>query len=156
MEKSLRNIDDPYKWSLETVELLRAGDFARIDMDELINEIGTVASGLRRELVSLLTDILEALLVKDFVDADNEEAGHQLVHAQGQLQILFDVSPSITEALKEAVPKAYGRAKDYVTREYGVGILPDQCPFPIHRITEDPFDRMVAEGKFDENVPASS
>ena len=156
MEKSLRNIDDPYKWSLETVELLRAGDFARIDMDELINEIGTVASGLRRELVSLLTDILEALLVKDFVDVDNEEADHQLVNAQGQLQLLLDVSPSLTGALDQAVPKAYGRAKDYVAREHGVATLPDQCPFPIHRITEDPFDRMVAEGKFDENVPASS
>ena len=156
MEKSLRNIDDPYKWSLETVELLRAGDFARIDMDELINEIGTLASGLRRELLSLLKDILEALLIKDFVSADNEEAGHQLVNAQGRLQLLFYGSPSLTEALDAAVPKAYGRAKDYVTREYGVTILPDQCPFPTHRITEDPFDRMVAEGKFDENVPASS
>ena len=155
MEKSLRNIDDPYKWSLETVELLRAGDFARIDMDELINEIGTLASGLRRELVTLLTEILEALIVKDFVDADNEEAGHQLVNAQGQLQLLFDASPSLSEALDQAVLKAYKSAKDYVAREYGVVLLPDQCPFPIDRITEDPFDRMVAEGKFDENIPAS-
>ncbi|MFN0103117.1 MAG: DUF29 domain-containing protein [Bryobacteraceae bacterium] len=156
MEKSLRNIDDPYKWSLETVELLRAGDFARIDMDELINEIGTLASGLRRELLSLLKDILEALLIKDFVSADNEEAERQLVNAQGQLQLLFYASPSLTEALDDSVLKAYGRAKDYVAREYGVAILPDRCPFPIDRITEDPFDRMVAEGKFDENVPASS
>ena len=52
MEKSLKNIDDAYKWSRETVELLRAGDFSRIDMDELVNEIGSIASGLHLELRS--------------------------------------------------------------------------------------------------------
>ncbi|MCZ2151014.1 MAG: DUF29 domain-containing protein [Bryobacterales bacterium] len=34
MEKPLKHMDDAYKWSLETVAALRAGDFSRIDMEE--------------------------------------------------------------------------------------------------------------------------
>ena len=93
MEKSLKNIDDAYKWSLETVEALRAGDFSRIDMDELINEIGSIASGLRREMVSILRDILEALLILTYTGTNREEAERQLAHAQGQLNLFYILRP---------------------------------------------------------------
>ena len=156
MEKTLKNIDDAYKWSRETVASLRAGDFSRIDIDELVNEIGTIASGLRRELLSLLKEIIEALLIQEFVPGAFEQVDLELVHAQGQLQLLLYASPSLSEALEDAVPKAYLRARKYVAEEYGVLIASDQCPFPMDRITEDPYDRLVAEGKFDDNVPATN
>lgn len=146
MAKSLKNIDDAYKWSLETVAALRAGDFSRIDMDELINEIGSIASGLRRELVSILRDILEALLILTYTDADKHEADRQLVHAQGQLQLLLHSAPTLHDAIAESVEKAYQRAKTNVVEDYGVA-LPDASPFPLERITEDPYERLVAEGK---------
>jgi hypothetical protein len=63
MEKQLKNLDDTYTWSLQTADALRAGDFSRIDMEELINQIDSIASGLRRELGSALLLLLEALLV---------------------------------------------------------------------------------------------
>lgn len=145
MNKSLKNIDDAYKWSLETVEALRAGDFSRIDMDELINEIGSIASGLRREMVSLLRDILEALLILTYTDGDRVEAERQLVHAQGQLQLLLHSAPTLSEAIGGAVEKAYARARANVVEDYGAA-LPEGNPFPLAQIVEDPYDRMVAEG----------
>ncbi|HTX33823.1 MAG TPA: DUF29 family protein [Bryobacteraceae bacterium] len=146
MEKSLKNIDDAYKWSIETVAALRAGDFSRIDMDELINEIGSIASGLRREMVSILKDIIESLLVLTYTTSDKDEAERQLVHAQGQLQLLLDSAPTLREAMAQAADKAYQRAKADVTEDYGVA-LPDTNPFPLERIAEDPYERLVAEGK---------
>ncbi len=147
MEKRLRNITDAYLWSKETAQLLRAGNFAAIDMDELIDEVESIASGLRRELVSKLKDILEALLILTYVDSDSKEADRQLVHAQGQLRLLLNSSPSLQEAVNDAVIKAYQRAKDYVVEDYGA-TLPERCPFPLERIMEDAYERLVAEGKF--------
>ncbi len=146
MEKSLKNIDDAYKWSLETVAALRAGELSRIDMDELINEIGSIASGLRREMVSLLKDIVEAMLILTYTDSDKDEAERQLAHSQGQLQLLLHSAPTLRDVITEVIDKAYKRAKDSVTEDYNVS-LPDTCPFPLERITEDPYDRVVAEGK---------
>ncbi|MCC6363636.1 MAG: DUF29 family protein [Bryobacterales bacterium] len=146
MEKSLKNIDDAYKWSLETVAALRAGDFSRIDMDELINEIGSIASGLRREMVSILKDIIEALLILTYTDSGKAEAERQLVHAQGQLQLLLHSAPTLQEAIAESVAKAYPRARTNVVEDHGVS-LPDTNPFPLERITEDPYGRLVAEDK---------
>jgi hypothetical protein len=146
MEKIAKNVDDPYKWSLETAAALRAGDFSRIDMEELICEVESLASGLRRELVMLLTDALEGLLVSDYVQKPFEDPEKQLVHAQSQLQLVLYSARSLQEILPEAVVKAYGRARDMVAKEYGVA-LPEVCPFPLERITEDPFDRVMAKGR---------
>jgi hypothetical protein len=125
--KSSKNLDDPYKWSLETVAVLRAGDFSSIHMDELINEMSSIASGLRREMMSLLRDILEALLILAYANADKEEAERQLVHAHGQLQLLLDSAPTLREVMTEVIDKAYQRANDNVTEDYGM-----PCPITVH------------------------
>ena len=44
MEKKMNNIADPYKWSRETAQALRSGNLAAIDMDELIDEVESIAS----------------------------------------------------------------------------------------------------------------
>jgi hypothetical protein len=114
-------------------------------MDELINEIGSIASGLRREMVSILKDIIEALLVLTYTDGDKDEAERQLVHAQGQLQLLLHSAPTLREAISAVIDKAYQRAKANVVEDHGAS-LPDTNPFPLERIMEDPYDRLVAEG----------
>jgi Domain of unknown function DUF29 len=63
MEKTLKNIEDAYKWSLETADALRAGDLSRIDMNELIDEVESIAGGLRRELILVLREIIESPLI---------------------------------------------------------------------------------------------
>jgi hypothetical protein len=145
MEKQLRNIDDAYKWSLETVDALRSGDFSRIDVDELVNAIGSIASGLRRELVSALRQIIEALLVAGYTSANDRERAEndrQLVNAQGQVQLLLSTAPGLSAILNEAVEEAYLDARQFVAEDYRV-VLPERCPFSLERITEDPYERVV-------------
>ncbi|HTX34848.1 MAG TPA: DUF29 domain-containing protein [Bryobacteraceae bacterium] len=149
MEKRLKNIDDAYQWSVDTVAALRAADFSRIDLDELINEIGSIASGLRRELVSALRQVIEALLVAEYAHANDKERTAnecQSVKAQGQLQLLLSAAPGLKAILGEAVEEAYGDARQFVTEDFDVA-LPDRCPFPLERITENPYQRLVAIGQ---------
>lgn len=146
MDKQLKNIDDAYKWSLETVESLRIGDFSRIDTDELINEIGSIASGLYRELVSVLREIIESMLVLEHTEAneiDKRDADLRLTHAQGQLQLILYASPSLKQVVAGAVKESYRDARSFVSEDYNV-ILPETCFIPLDRIVEDPYDRLVA------------
>lgn len=146
MDKQLKNIDDAYKWSLETVESLRIGDFSRIDTDELINEIGSIASGLYRELVSVLREIIESMLVLEHTEAneiDKRDADLRLTHAQGQLQLILYASPSLKQVVAGAVKESYLDARSFVSEDYNV-ILPETCFIPLDRIVEDPYDRLVA------------
>ena len=68
MGKRPKNLEDAYKWSKETVEALRIGNFSAIDTDALVDEIESIASGLERALGSTLRDILEALLWKQYTN----------------------------------------------------------------------------------------
>lgn len=149
MEKVLKNLEDAYKWSLDTAAALRAGDLSRIDIDELINEIDSIASGLRRELVSVLREIIESLLVLEYAnpgDRERRESDSRLTHAQAQLQLILDSSPSLKGALPGAVASAYQDARQFVSEDYGIA-LPGTCPLPIARIVEDPYERIVAQEK---------
>lgn len=146
MEKPLKNIEDPYKWSLETVEALRAGDFSRIDIDELINEIGSIASGLRRELLWVVTEMIESMLLMTYLPANYKEADAKLANAHSQFRSLLEAAPSLRDMLDEVVAEAYHRAKVTVNEDFELTV-PELCPFSIEQIMEDPFDRLVAEGR---------
>jgi hypothetical protein len=56
------------------------------------------------------------------------------------------IPQAVRDALDEAIAEAYRRARNDVAEDYGA-VLPDQCPFAMGRIAEDPYDRLVAEGK---------
>ena len=147
MEKRLKNLEDAYKWSKETAKALRTGNFAAIDTDALVDEIESIASGIERALESTLRDILEALLWKQYTNADPHEIDQQLLRAQVRLQSLFQSTPSLHDAMIESVmDEAYRTARRYVSEDYGVS-LPDRCPFPLEQILEDPMERLVAQGR---------
>jgi hypothetical protein len=147
MEKRLKNLEDAYKWSKETVEALRTGNFAAIDTDALVDEIASIASGIERTLESTLRDILEALLWKQYTNADPHEIDKQLLLAQVRLQSLFQSTPSLHDAMTESViDDAYQTARKFVSEDYGVA-LPDHCPFSLEQILEDPIERLVAQGR---------
>lgn len=144
VEKQLKNIDDAYRWSLETVAALRAGKLEQIDVDELINEIGSIASGLKRELISVLREVIEGMLVIEYTDAEEGEKTRvdiRLTRAQGQVQLILDSAPSLSEILGDCADEAYADARSFVIEDYGV-TLPESCPIPLDRILDFPYERV--------------
>jgi hypothetical protein len=145
MAQRYKNIDDEYKWALETAAAVRAKDWDAIDRKALLNELEcSIAGGLRRELVSTLREIVEAILVMDYTTGNNVESNRQLVHAQGQLQLLLHSTPSLRDVIGDVITKAYRQARDNVSEDYAVH-LPERCPVSLERILEDPYDRVMAE-----------
>ena len=145
----MQNIDDAYKWSLATAQALREGNLAAINMDELINEVESIASGLRRELLSVLRVIIESMLVVEYTNASGKEKAEsdmQLVRGQGQLRLLLHSAPSLQQIVAEAADESYCDVRDFVMEDYGVR-LPEQCPIALERIRDDPYERLEAEAK---------
>ena len=145
MAQRYKNIDDEYQWALQTAAAVRAKDWEAIDRKALLNELEcSIAGGLRRELVSLLREIIEATLVLDYTTGDKVESNRQLTHAQGQLQLLLHSTPSLRDVIGKVITKAYQQARGNVTEDYGVQ-LPGRCTVSLERILEDPYDRAMSE-----------
>lgn len=144
MERLLSNIEDSYKWAKETVAALKAGDFAAVDMEALIDEIQSLYIHVELEAASALRDILEALLAKQF-DACTEQTDGQLIRAQVRLRSLLDSHPTF-HLTRTMVNAAYREARKWVFDDCRIE-LPDRCPFRMEQILEDPIARLVAEGR---------
>ena len=142
----LKNEEDEYKWSKETVEAIRAGDFAAIDMDALLDEMESAVSRMERELFSTVGDILEALLWREYTNAPPPEIDAQLIRAQVHLESILESAPSLRELLAGTTERAYKAARVWVTEAYAV-TLPNRCPFPLERIMEDPIARLASHGR---------
>ncbi|MBC7925430.1 MAG: DUF29 domain-containing protein [Bryobacteraceae bacterium] len=130
--------DDPYLWAKQTVEALRARDWSRIDIDELIDEISSILRSSDRELQFLLRDILEGLLIIRFSPEYRREAERILASAHGQMELAFITAPSLRDtATPEFLATSYQMAREYVEKEYRVS-LPEICPFSVEEALTNP------------------
>ncbi len=142
MEKVLKNLEDEYKWARETVDKLRRRDFDAIDVDELIDEIEAIATGMERELVYDLEKMMKAILQLEYTNAPKRDAEVQLGRAQSQLQLLLGGDASLIDAVTEdLIDEAYQCARQDVSEDYGV-TLPERCPFSRQTLLEHPLDEL--------------
>lgn len=135
MSSLLKNMEDPYAWSKETAEALRAGDFSRIDLDALTNEVESVGSGIIRELIELLTEAIDSLLMMSYSsDARlKAEAALHLNTVRANMKMLFSTAPSVRADLNEAIEEAYTYAREIARQDFSTP-LPETCPFPPESI----------------------
>lgn len=143
MEKSLRNEQDEYMWAKETVEAIKTRNFAAIDMDALLDEMESTVSRIERNLIATVRDILVALLWEKYTNVSMEEIDAQLILAQLELESMLNLTPSLRNLMVSTVKKAYPRASNWVTEEFGI-VLPENCPIPYDQIIGDPSGRLAS------------
>jgi hypothetical protein len=127
--EKLKNLEDGYKWAKETVQALKAGNLADVDMNALVDEIESVYTGLEGQLSEYVEDLLKGKLGRQYLPADRKESESLVAGALVQLSILFSAAPSIRDALTEqAIDEAYQWVRQRVERDAGVP-LPERCPY---------------------------
>ncbi len=132
---------DEYKWSLRNAEALRvavqSGDFSSVDMDRVIREVGGLASGLRLELYFDFYEILLAIVVSERIDdvEEKERLDRQRVRAQGDIQLLLSVAPSLRDVMDEVLTEAYEQVKTSAVI-YELKDVPEKCPVPLEKTIE--------------------
>jgi hypothetical protein len=136
---------DFYEWTLGQAATLRRLAAERIntelDLENLAEEVESMAGSDRRELRSRLEIILIHLLKLAYCFyPDPRTTWTDSVQAQrGSLEKLFDQSPSLRRLAPDMLEKAYPRALEQANREtigLSMDTLPSVNPFPLERVLD--------------------
>jgi hypothetical protein len=135
---------DLYAWSRAQADLLRAGRFAELDLEHLIEEIEEVGGALTRSVRNRVRTIIEHLLKLEHSPTTEPRAGWRAT-IRSQRISLRDVlattlRPEAESELAELYREARGLAEGAL-RDQGehaaADALPETCPYSLDQITSD-------------------
>lgn len=136
---------DFYAWTQEQVRLLELGQFARLDMANLIDEIGDMGRSELRALKSAVKQALIHLAKLGYSPATEPRRGWiaSVVKQRDAIEELLKDSPSLQAKLADSIEHAwYGAAKiaaaELATHGEFPG-LPEACPFTLSQVRDDDF-----------------
>jgi hypothetical protein len=135
---------DFYAWSKAQAALLRAGRFADLDLEHLIEEVDDLGESLKRSVRSRLRTIIEHLLKRQHSPARNPRAGWFDTILAQRSDLLDEITPSIRREVEDALADLYDRARQNAAtslRKHGeraaADALPATCPYTLDQITGD-------------------
>jgi hypothetical protein len=133
---------DFYAWTQEQAALLRSGQWDRLDIPNLVEEIETLGRQERRELVNRLGILVGHLLKWQFQPQQRSKSRIATIIEQRQeIQELIADNPSLKSYLVEAIEKAYQKGILLVAKETPLSLddLPAQCPYTLDQVMDPNF-----------------
>jgi|ERR1700722_16878120 uncharacterized protein DUF29 len=123
---------DFYAWANEQAALLRAGRLSEADIENIAEEIESMAKGERRELISRLTVLLVHLLKWRYQPGLRGRSWQLTIEQQRlHLQDHLAENPSLKSQLDEVMVSAYRHTRIDAERETHLqrSTFPVDCPF---------------------------
>jgi len=108
-------------WTQDTIAKLKARDFDHVDFDNLLEEIESLGTSERSEILNRLATLLEHLLKRIYVDMPQEFNGWERTIREQRRQIKrkLKTSPSLKNYFAEIFDYAYQDALDEILAEQG-------------------------------------
>jgi hypothetical protein len=135
---------DFYAWSKAQAALLRAGRFADLDLEHLIEEVDDLGESLKRSVRSRLRTIIEHLLKLEHSPAQAPRGGWCDTILTQRSDLLDELTPSIRREVEAALPDLYDRARENTgtslrthAEHAAADALPTTCPYTLDQITGD-------------------
>jgi Domain of unknown function DUF29 len=129
--------EDFYAWTMEQARLLRAGELAAIDAENVAEEIESMGKSDRREIESRLIVLLAHLLKWQLQPEMRSKSGSGTIREQRRrIERLLRESPSLRPTVPEAVAEAYAEAREDAVEEGGLpeNAFPVACPFTAEQV----------------------
>ena len=124
---------DFYAWSREQASLLRSGQYGRLDVMHLVEEIEDLGKRERRALESRLAVLLGHLLKWQYQPKNpSRKSWRATINTQRRaITKLLDENPSLAARLDEIIRDAYPDAVDLAVAETPLDYeaFPDGCPW---------------------------
>ena len=122
---------DTLLWVEDTVAKLKSGDFANLDIENLIEEVDALGRSQKKELKSRLLVLLEHLLKRLYVDSPQDYRGWEVTiwEQRQQIEIEIDDSPSLNTIWQESFDFAWRLAIKRVRQNYSQTQFPDRWQF---------------------------
>jgi hypothetical protein len=132
---------DYSQWAETMADFLASGNFARLDIENLVEEVRDLSKRERDRLLSSLRLILHHLLKWDYQSHKRSRSWQNTVgRERDNIGLYLEDSPSLSRYLdNESLEKMYRVARSDAMRETGLD-LPETCPYNIEAVLNRPID----------------
>jgi hypothetical protein len=132
---------DYSQWAETMADLLAAGDFTALDIENLVEEVRDLSKRERDRLLSSLRLILHHLLKWDYQPQKSSRSWQNMIDQErDNIELYLEDSPSLRRYLNdgESIAKMYRLARADAIRETYLD-FPKDCPYSI----EDVLNRVI-------------
>jgi hypothetical protein len=145
-KKNLLYNRDFIKWIDRQVGFLKKGDLAKLDLENLIEEIESLGKKDKRSLYSHTIILLVHLLKQEYQpnkQIDSNSWKTSISNATREIKLLIKDSPSLKNELFKIYSEAYQDARQDASEESGLSIetFPEECPWTI----EERFPELITK-----------
>lgn len=133
---------DFFAWTQEQARLLREGELAGVDVENLAEEIEGMGKSLRRELRNRLSALLMHLLKWAYQPAFRSRSwSNTIVEQRKQIAAVIDEAPSLHALLGSELPNIHSLAVTKASSETGLdeASFPAECPYTPEQILSEDF-----------------
>lgn len=133
---------DVVAWAREQATLLRAGDFAALDIEHLADEVEDVGKSEQRELASRTAVLLSHLLKWAFQPERRGASWRRTMREQRRMIIRrLEQTPTLRSDLTSDgwMQDVWSDAVAKAVEETGIGDLPEVCPWSRDEILDPEF-----------------
>jgi hypothetical protein len=133
---------DFQRWLEEQSRLLQGGQFDRLDIRHLIEELDSIGARDRRELINRLAVLIAHLLKWQFQPERRSTSWRLTINEQRrQLALIMEDSPSLRVRLPEFLSRAYTHGMRAAVDETGLPTFPfpAECPWDLSRLFDETF-----------------
>lgn len=133
---------DFYLWLQETAQLLRNGDFDRLDIENLVEEIESMGRSNKHAVESNLEVVLMHLLKYKYQPERRSNSWRfTLLEHRSRLSRDFGDSPSLRSHFAQTFNKSYQQARKLAAAETGLLIetFPPDSPFTSEQTLDEDY-----------------
>jgi hypothetical protein len=126
-------------WAEQNAELLRAGRFSEVDLENVAEEIEDLAKNERRALQSRLAHLIQHLLKWQFQPEKRSTSWRvTIVKQRDAIARLLKESPSLQPGFAEQAADAYSAGARYAAIEMRSEVkdLPSSCPYTLAQLLD--------------------
>ena len=143
MSANLHSYDsDVIAWANEQARLLREGQFSKLDIEHIAEEIEDVGKSEQRELANRLVKLLSHLLKWQFQPSRKGSSWEITIRNQRRaIQLHLKQVPSLKAKLNDAEwwEVVWGDAVALASKETGLKEFPEICPWAFEQIMDTGF-----------------
>jgi hypothetical protein len=129
-------------WLEITANLLKEKQFDELDLENLIEEIESMARNNRRELKSRLIVLIMHLLKWKYQPQKQSKSWLSTINLQrGELELLLEENPSLKPSIEMIIDNCYDKARKRASKETQLNLttFPVDNPFTLEEILDEDF-----------------
>ncbi len=133
---------DFYLWLQTTINILKEGKFAEVDLENLLEELESMGRSEKNALKSNLRILVMHLLKYKYQPEKRTNSWRYTITEHRQrLQDTFKTSPSLYRFFEEIFNESYQNARKLASDETGLSInlFPPESPFTVEEVLNPDF-----------------